>query len=60
MNLPPAYLATIRDQIRMDLLTRVQQQHRAGNFRYGARDAVATDIYLAHLQQRELDAREVY
>jgi hypothetical protein len=58
--IPPHMLATIRDQIRMDMLTRVQQQYRAGVFRHGSHDAVCTDIFLAHEMGRELDPREVY
>ena len=59
-GIPAAYLAQIRDQIKMDALTITQQKHRAGEFRYSCRDAVTTDIYWAHEEGRELDPREVY
>ena len=58
--IPPHMLATMRDQIKMDTLTRVQQQYRAGVFKHGSHDAVATDIFLAHEMGRELDPHEVY
>lgn len=58
--IPPHMLANVRDQIRMDTLTRVQQQHRAGVFRHGSHDAVATDIFLAQIQGTDLDIRTVY
>ena len=58
--IPPMMLANIRDQIRMDMLTRVQQQHRAGYFAHGSHDAVATDIFLAQIQGTDLDIRTVY
>ena len=60
MNIPANELATIRDQIYMEVLTRTQQQYRAGSFRYDCRDAVTTKVYFAHEMGRELDPREVY
>jgi hypothetical protein len=60
MNLPPAYLSAIRDACRMDLLVRVQHKHKSGEFRFGARDAVNTSIFIAHEFGRELDADAVY
>jgi hypothetical protein len=58
--IPPAMLANIRDQIRMDMLTRVQHQYRMGYFKHGSHDAVATEIFLAQIQGTDLDIRTVY
>ena len=58
--IPPMMLANIRDQIKMDTLTRVQQQYRMGYFKHGSHDATATDIFLAQIQGTDLDFRTVY
>ena len=58
--IPPILRANIRDQIVMDRLTRVSHKQRLGKYVFGGRDAVKTDIYLAHLLERQLSKDEVY
>jgi hypothetical protein len=58
--IPPHMLATIRDQIVMDRLTRVSHKQRLGEYVFGGRDATKTSIYLAHLHGKELDFEERY